>query len=77
MTADIPDEKGTANGNGAAPLAPSASTRFWRDRPVFVTGGTGLVGSWLVRRLAGLGADVVCLVRDWVPQSELVRSGLI
>jgi CDP-glucose 4,6-dehydratase len=22
------------------------------------------------------GADVVCLVRDWVPQSELVRSGL-
>jgi CDP-glucose 4,6-dehydratase len=77
MPADIPDEEVTANGNGAAPLATSASTRFWRDRPVFVTGGTGLVGSWLVRRLAGLGADVVCLVRDWVPQSELVRSGLI
>ena len=24
-----------------------------------------------------LGADVVCLVRDWVPQSELVQSRLV
>lgn len=47
---------------------------FWLDRPTFVTGGTGLVGSWLVRRLTEAGAEVVCLVRDWVPQSELVRS---
>ena len=47
---------------------------FWRDRPVLVTGATGLVGAWLTRRLADAGADVVCLVRDWVPQSELVRS---
>ena len=50
---------------------------FWRDRPTFMTGGTGLVGSWLIRRLVETGADVVCLVRDWVPQSELVRSGYI
>jgi len=50
---------------------------FWLDRPTFVTGGTGLVGSWLVRRLVEAGADVVWLVRDWVPQSEMVRSGLI
>ena len=26
------------------------------------------------KRLLAAGADVVCLVRDWVPQSELVRS---
>ena len=52
-------------------------TSFWQDRPTFVTGATGLMGDWLVRRLLGLGADVVCLVRDWVPQSELVRSRLI
>ena len=52
-------------------------TRFWTDRPTFVTGGAGLVGSWLVRRLVEAGADVVCLVRDWVPQSELVRSKTI
>lgn len=50
---------------------------FWLDRPTFVTGGTGLVGSWLVKRLVEAGADVVCLVRDWVPQSELVRTGTI
>ncbi len=50
---------------------------FWLDRPTFVTGGTGLVGSWLVRRLVESGADVVCLVRDWVPKSELVQTHLI
>jgi len=53
------------------------NSTFWRDRPVFVTGGTGLVGVWLVQRLVEAGADVVCLVRDWVPQSELVRARLI
>jgi len=47
---------------------------FWQNRPTLVTGGTGLVGSWLVKRLLAAGAEVVCLVRDWVPQSELVRS---
>ena len=50
---------------------------FWRDRPTFVTGATGLVGGWLVRRLIDAGADVVCLVRDWVPQSEFVRARLV
>lgn len=50
---------------------------FWRDRPVLVTGGTGLVGSWVVRRLIEAQADVVCLVRDWVPQAEFVRSRMI
>lgn len=50
---------------------------FWLDRPTFVTGATGLVGSWLVKRLVESGADVVCLMRDWIPQSELVRTGLI
>jgi len=53
------------------------TTPFWRDRPTFVTGATGLVGSCLVARLLDSGADVVCLVRDWVPQSEFVRARLI
>ena len=53
------------------------SLAFWQDRPTLVTGATGLVGGWLVRRLVALGADVTCLVRDWVPQSELVHSGLV
>ena len=51
------------------------NTNFWRDRPTFVTGATGLVGGWLVKSLVAAGADVVCLVRDWVPDCELVRSG--
>ena len=50
---------------------------FWKDRTTFVTGATGLVGSCLTRKLYEAGADVVCLVRDDVPQSELVRTNLI
>lgn len=50
---------------------------FWNGRPVLVTGATGLVGSWLVRRLLNGGAEVLCLVRDWVPQSELARTQML
>lgn len=50
---------------------------FWRDRPVLVTGATGLLGGWIVKALVELDADVVCLVRDWVPQSEVVRAGVL
>ena len=49
----------------------------WQDRPVLVTGGTGLLGGWLVQALRAVQADVIVLVRDWVPQSELYRSGQI
>ena len=49
---------------------------FWRDRPTFVTGGTGLVGGWLAQRLVEEGASVVCLVRDWVPRSTLLAGDL-
>ncbi len=60
-------------GNSAVTASPS----FWRDRPVFVTGATGLVGGCVVRDLVGAGAEVVCLVRDWVPRSELVAAGFL
>ena len=50
---------------------------LWADRPVLITGAHGLVGGWLTKSLMEGGADVVCLVRDWVPQSELVRGGLL
>jgi len=52
-------------------------SQFWQDRPTFVTGGTGLLGGWLVRTLLGLGADVTCLIRDWVPKSEVIHTRLI
>jgi len=50
------------------------NARFWQDRRVLVTGATGLLGSWLTKRMLGLEADVVCLVRDWIPESELMLS---
>jgi CDP-glucose 4,6-dehydratase len=48
---------------------------FWRDRPVFITGCTGFLGSWLTAALVDAGAAVVGLVRDEVPFSQLRRSG--
>src|ERR1700683_779654 len=48
---------------------------FWRDKSVLLTGATGLVGGWLTKRLIKHGANSVCLIRDWVPQSEFVRTG--
>lgn len=58
-------------------ISGSDRARFWTDRTTFVTGATGLAGSWLVKRLLVLGADVICLVRDWVPQSEMHRSDVL
>jgi CDP-glucose 4,6-dehydratase len=49
---------------------------FWRDRAVFITGATGLVGGWLTKHLLEQGASVTALVRDSVPASEFVRQGL-
>jgi CDP-glucose 4,6-dehydratase len=48
---------------------------FWRDRIVLVTGATGIIGSCLVGKLLDRGAEVVCLVRDTVPRSNLLLSG--
>lgn len=53
------------------------SPNFWQDRRTLVTGAGGLLGSWTVQRLLSLGADVVCILRDWAPQSELVRANAI
>lgn len=44
---------------------------------MFVTGCTGLLGTWLTADLVSKGASVVGLIRDAVPQSQLIRSGTI
>jgi CDP-glucose 4,6-dehydratase len=49
----------------------------WLNRNVFVSGASGLLGSWLVAALLDRGAVVTCLVRDWVPRSPLVADGLV
>jgi CDP-glucose 4,6-dehydratase len=49
---------------------------FWLDRPVFVTGATGLVGGWVVKRLLDARAAVTCLMRDWVPASLAARDAV-
>jgi CDP-glucose 4,6-dehydratase len=49
----------------------------WRNKNVFVTGATGLLGSWLTQRLVSEGANVIALVRDWVPRSSLILEGAI
>lgn len=47
----------------------------WQGRKVFVTGATGMIGSWLVKELLAQEAVVVALVQDTDPQSEFFRSG--
>ena len=43
---------------------------FWEDKNVFVTGGSGLLGSHLIKKLLELKAHkIVVLVRDYVPKS--------
>lgn len=49
--------------------------QFWRDRKIFVTGCTGLLGSWLTKSLVEKGADVTGLIRDLVPKSNLNWTG--
>lgn len=50
-------------------------SNFWQGRRVFITGATGIVGSWLVNELLAQEAYVVALVQDADPQSELYRNG--
>jgi len=50
-------------------------SEFWSDRNVFVTGCTGLLGSWLTKTLIERGANVIGLIRDLVPKSNLNWSG--
>ena len=40
---------------------------------IFITGGTGFVGSWLVKRLLKQDAQITLLVHDDMPQSKKVN----
>ncbi|MDU8966647.1 MAG: GDP-mannose 4,6-dehydratase [Clostridium sp.] len=47
---------------------------FWNNKNVFITGGTGFLGSYLVKKLVNYGANVTILVRDYIPQSNIYRG---
>lgn len=48
----------------------------WRNKNVFITGASGLVGSWLTKIMIDEGANVIALVRDIVPRSILWSSSM-
>ncbi len=54
-----------------------AQSKFWSEKNVFVTGASGLVGSWLTQTLVDLGANVCILLRDSVARSLLTQSGTL
>lgn len=62
------ESMGWAKGDGS-------KMSFWNGKRVFVTGATGLIGSWLVKELILHKAEVVVLVRDHDPQSLLFKTG--
>jgi len=50
---------------------------YWKNKNVFITGCTGLLGSWMVKYLVGAEVNIVGLIRDWVPRSKLLLDGSI
>ncbi len=49
----------------------------WYKKPVLVTGATGLLGPWLVRKLIEKKADVIALVRDHVAGSLFYSDDIL
>lgn len=49
---------------------------FWKQRKVFITGGTGLLGGWMIKELLNRGAEIVALVRDCPPSCMLLRDDM-
>lgn len=48
---------------------------YWLERNVFVTGATGMIGSFLVRELLERGSNVTVLIQDLDMRSDLYRTG--
>jgi len=49
---------------------------FWKNRNVFITGATGLLGPWLIKELLAQEANIYVLVRDLIPNSLFFLDNL-
>ncbi|MDP4039342.1 MAG: GDP-mannose 4,6-dehydratase [Candidatus Pacearchaeota archaeon] len=52
------------------------NNNFWENKKVFVTGGTGFIGTYLVKELIDNGAEVFCLTQELVGNSNFTMLGL-
>ncbi|MBL4588256.1 GDP-mannose 4,6-dehydratase [Candidatus Babeliales bacterium] len=51
--------------------------KYWKNRKVFITGATGLLGPWIIKKLCSYGARVVVLLRDLDPWSLCAQENLL
>ena len=49
---------------------------FWKDKNVFVTGGTGFIGTWLVKELVDKEANVSVLVKELPKKGNFQKLNL-
>lgn len=49
---------------------------FWAGKTILVTGATGFLGGWIIRRLLEHRANVIAVVRHEHPESQLLLAGL-
>lgn len=49
---------------------------YFDGKNILITGGTGFIGSWLVKSLIEKKAELTCLIRDSVPESMFFSGGL-
>ncbi len=69
-------EEVVSHKKGVSMFAKANTDYVWKDRSVFVTGASGLLGGWLVDALVAQGSSVTILQRDQLPNSLLVSQEL-
>ena len=50
--------------------------KFWKNKRAFITGGTGFIGTWLVKELLDRDAEITCLVKEMPKDCNFTKLGL-